>query len=157
MARHFAFVIHPASGWTEIRTWRVYTQSQVLWALCLVASLIFSIWDIYILTSRITTQVPATTKSQPLMEFDSLCQMPYYMIHFSSVISHSFLCSDFYKPPQPMSISDSASIMNTPQGFFRSLLSHHENTHLGRRLSPSFLLKESNSLLCPSEDPCFTI
>lgn len=70
--------------------------------------------------------------------------------------------SDFYNLPYPMSISDSTSIMNALQGFFRSLLSNHGNMEMVINTGEegcllTSCLKKSTSQLCLSENPCFTV
>lgn len=138
-------------------------------------SLIFTLWDACTLASRISH---ASAWHHQWISHDSATQDGCTFSHRWSLVHHaSFLPtryifpwstpsssphSDFYNLPYPMSISDSTSIMNALQGFFRSLLSNHGNMEMVINTGEegcllTSCLKKSTSQLCLSENPCFTV
>lgn len=113
-------------------------------------------------------QVPATTQPQNGSTFShwwSLTHCSRFLPRdtFPTAIPSFFSTHWFLQsPPLPRSISDSTLIMNTLQGFFRSLLSYHENMEMPIDSWEKVCLliscvKESSPQLCLSEAPCFGI
>lgn len=131
-------------------------------------SLIFTLWDTCTLASRISharachhqTQDGCTFSHQWSLAHHARFLPTWYIFPWPSPSSSPH--SDFYNLPHPMSTSDSTSIMNTLQGFFRSLLSNHGNMEMVINAGKegcllTSCLKKSTAQLCLSKNPCFTV
>lgn len=120
------------------------------------AWLIFTIWDIYKLASRISHantshyQTSECLHFQPLMKFDSSCQILFHIICFSTAMP-PFLSTVWFLQPPLLHVyfwfnldyeHTSRFLQEHPQQAWK----YGDASKLGgRRLSPNSCLKESNS------------
>lgn len=132
------------------------------------ASLVFTLWDVCTPVSRISHRVPAISDPQNSSAFSRWWSLTpgarflptwYIFPQPSPIPLHTLISANFL---DPMFISDSTSIMNTLQDFFRSLPSHLENMQMLMNTREeayllTFRFKASDSQLCLSEDPGFTV